>query len=316
MSRKFGGTGLGLTIVKKIVEIHGGEISVKSQPQQGTSFELVLPFRKCKIVPSLTKINEPLLSEDLEAVRILLVEDNKVNQMVTKDNLEAFKVRVTIAENGKEALDLLENELFDLILMDMQMPVLDGYQTMKEIRNNTDLILKQIPIIALTANAIDAEIKKCFDSGADDYLSKPFKPSVLIEKIHVLMPISRALSLCIKSKLEPINNETFEYYLNGRTSIYCFTLKELNNSFNAEWHEMKKAIIHKDESTMKMIAHRIKPNFGILGLVQMAELANSIEEMEKNHEIKDALSFLMVNLPLIRNQIEELYHKYETMNTI
>lgn len=316
MSRKFGGTGLGLTIVKKIVEIHGGEISVKSQPDQGTSFELVLPFRKSKNVPEQVKINEPAFHEDLENVKILLVEDNKVNQMVTKDNLEAYKVIVTIAENGKEALELLSNEIFDLILMDMQMPILDGYQTMRAIRNNKDLILNQIPIIALTANAIDAEIKKCFDCGADDYLSKPFKPNVLIEKINGFMPISRALSLSLKSKTEPVNHETFEFYLNGRISIYGLTLKELKNSFHNEWHEMKKVILCKNESAMKMIAHRIKPNFGILGLSEMAEIADSIEEMENLQEIKDASSFLMINLPLINHQIDELYNKYETMNAI
>jgi PAS domain S-box-containing protein len=316
MSRKFGGTGLGLTIVKKIVEIHGGEISVKSQPQQGTSFELVLPFRKCKVVPAQLKIKEPALSEDLEHFKILLVEDNKVNQMVTKDNLEAYKVIVTIAENGREALELLENEIFDLILMDMQMPILDGYQTMRAIRNTEDLILRQIPIIALTANAIDAEIKKCFDCGADDYLSKPFKPNVLIEKIYGFLPISQALSLCLKSKTEHLNPETFEFYLNGRATIYSFTLKELKNTFIAEWYEMKKAILDRNESAMKMIAHRIKPNLSILGLIEMAEITDTIEKMENLYEIKEALSYVMVNLPLINNQIEELYHKYETMNAI
>ncbi len=314
MSRKFGGTGLGLTIVKKIVEIHGGEISVKSQPDQGTSFELVLPFRKSKTVPEQVKINEPAYHEDLENVKILLVEDNKVNQMVAKDNLEAYKVVVTIAENGKEALELLNKELFDLILMDMQMPILDGYQTMRAIRNNKDLVLNQIPIIALTANAIDAEIKKCFDCGADDYLSKPFKPNVLIEKINGFMPISRALSLCLKSKTEPVNQETFEYYLNGRVNIYSLTLKELKNSFYNEWIEMKKVILCKNEPALKMIAHRMKPNFGILGLAEMSGIADAIEKMENLHEIKDALAFLLINLPLINHQIDGLLYKYKTIN--
>ncbi len=315
MSRKFGGTGLGLTIVKKIVEIHGGEISVKSQPEQGTSFELVLPFKKCKEIHSLTNSNEPVFQEELECFRILLVEDNKVNQMVTKDNLEAFKVVVTIAENGKDALELLKDEIFDLILMDMQMPILDGYQTMRAIRNSEDLILKQIPIIALTANAIDAEIKKCFDCGADDYLSKPFKPNVLIEKIHTFFPISQALSLCLKSKSEPINQETFEFYLNGRASIYGFTLKELKNTFHSEWNAMKAEILKRNDSALKMIAHRIKPNLSILGLTEMADITDSIEKMENVVEINNALSFVMVNLPLINNQIEALYEKYEKSNT-
>jgi PAS domain S-box-containing protein len=314
MSRKFGGTGLGLTIVKKIVEIHGGKISVKSQPQQGTSFELNLPFKRCKSTPSIPDLSEPILVGDIENLKILLVEDNKVNQMVTKDNLEAYKVVVTIAENGKEALELLENQIFDLILMDMQMPILDGYQTMREIRNSKDLILKQIPIIALTANAIDAEITKCFDCGADDYLSKPFKPSVLIDKIYTFCSISQALSLCLKSKTAAINKETFEFYLNGRTSIFGLTLKELKNSFVADWNEMKSAILKRDKSAMKMIAHRVKPNLSILGLNDMADIGDSIEEMENLNEIKDALSYLMVNLPLINNQLDELYEKYELMN--
>jgi PAS domain S-box-containing protein len=315
MSRKFGGTGLGLTIVKKIVEIHGGEISVKSQPQQGTSFELVLPFKKCNEIPTVPSAIETNFGEELAHFKILLVEDNKVNQMVTKDNLETFQADVTIAENGKEALELLENHCFDLILMDMQMPVLDGYQTMSKIRKITDPILNQIPIIALTANAIDAEIKKCFDCGADDYLSKPFKPSVLIEKICAFSPVSIALSLCLKSNPESINVETFEFYLNGRIATYIFTLKELENTFNNERKEMKKSILSRNESAMKMVAHRIKPNLHILGLNEIAEIAASIEIMENVSEIKEAMAFVMVNLPIINNQIQELRAKYEVLNT-
>jgi PAS domain S-box-containing protein len=313
MSRKFGGTGLGLTIVKKIVEIHGGQISVKSQPLQGTSFELLLPFKKCKEIPTFSISKENNFEDELTNLRILLVEDNKVNQMVTKDNLETFHAEVFIAENGKEALEHIENQCFDLILMDMQMPVMDGYQTMMKIRSIKDPIINQIPIIALTANAIDAEIKKCFDCGADDYLSKPFKPSVLMEKICAFGPVSRALAVCLKSTIDNIKVETFEYYLNGRIATYIITLNELKNTFSFEWKEMKKAILSPNTVAMKMIAHRIKPNLHILGLIDLAEIAASIEKMENDSEIKESLAFVMVQLPFINEQIQQLSERYEKL---
>ena len=189
-TRKYGGTGLGLSIVKQLVALQKGSISVRSEIGKGSEFEVIIPYgiqseenRSSSNSKEIINVNKHLI----KGVKILLVEDNPINQMVVKDMLESQGAIIQIAHNGQEAVDAIKaNHSFELVLMDMQMPVMDGYKATGVIREELLIPRTQLPIIALTAHAMEGEMKKCLDSGANDYISKPFMPHELYKKILVL----------------------------------------------------------------------------------------------------------------------------------
>lgn len=191
-TRKYGGTGLGLSIVKNIIELQGGKIRAVRGSERGTIFIFTLPLKKAEIrsvgslnkLPAKEKENE---WESLKNVKILLVEDNKINQRLAQIVLNKKECQVDIVNNGAEALEILKTSWYDIILMDLQMPEMDGYETTKIIRSNTDENINTIPIIAMTAHAMSDEMSKCIQAGMDDYISKPFNPNVLYEKIAFLI---------------------------------------------------------------------------------------------------------------------------------
>jgi signal transduction histidine kinase/BarA-like signal transduction histidine kinase len=186
-TRKYGGTGLGLAITKKLVEHQGGSIWVMSRIHEGSSFQFKLTFKKPD--PSYpaeitSKTTEKTTS--LRKIRVLIVEDNEVNQLITDKIMKDRGFEAEIAEDGKAAILKLQENHYDIILMDIQMPQMDGYEAIQYIRQNMG-IKSAIPIIALTAHATTEEVEKCYFAGANDYISKPFKPDELISKIKYLL---------------------------------------------------------------------------------------------------------------------------------
>jgi len=183
ITRRFGGTGLGLAISKQIVELMGGCIRMESQYGEGSNFCLTLPFKVAE--PELIKNNfrgktSKILEERLSVINgaeILLVEDNRVNQLVASEILKRGGLNVTIANHGAEAVDMLKDKHFDLILMDLQMPVLNGYKATEEIRKTA--CLSELPIIAMTADAMNDIKDKCMSAGMNGYISKPIDINLL-----------------------------------------------------------------------------------------------------------------------------------------
>jgi PAS domain S-box-containing protein len=183
-TRKYGGTGLGLTITKKLIELHQSSIFIDSEPGKGSTFYFDLTFEisseKLLPVPNFEELGE----KNIVGKKILLVEDNPFNQLIATKFLEKWSAIVETAENGRIALEILsKTNDFDLILMDIQMPELDGIQTTKAIRKLDDIALQRIPIIALTAVAMENDKEKFLNDGMNDYISKPFNPSELYKKI-------------------------------------------------------------------------------------------------------------------------------------
>ena len=273
-TKKYGGTGLGMSITKQLIDLMGGNISIESEKDKGTKIEIHLTLEKgnrANIIYDTfdsSKIN-------LENKKILLVEDNEFNRIVAQNSLNSINCITTEAENGKEAIEILENNTFDLILMDIQMPIMDGFETTQYIRNNLKL---KIPIIALTANAFKTEIDKCKEVGMDDYITKPFNEKSLFETII------KHLNLA----------DTDDKKINTEVKIYNLThliaLSKNNPEFVAKmiliFINQAKDIITKTEEAIEKndfievskLMHKIKPSIEGVGI---DSIYNEIRELEK-----------------------------------
>ena len=194
-TRRFGGTGLGLAITKQLVNLMGGEIYAESTPYKGSSFWITLQFetqiidryRPVKQTDTIRPANEEPEEKLLLNARILLAEDNAINQEVASAMLESAGCEVVVVENGQQALQALDKEHFDLVLMDCQMPVMDGFKATRKLRQQ-QAKYSSIPVIALTADIQQGIMQQCQQAGMDDYLSKPFTHDTLIEMVGKWLP--------------------------------------------------------------------------------------------------------------------------------
>ncbi len=184
-SRRFGGSGLGLAISQRIVEQMNGEIGYESTPGVGSVFWFILPFETAAPpapAPSPLSGDSEARSEGRQ-YRILVAEDNAINQLVITHELAALGHEVTAVNNGLEALKALEEKCFDLVLMDCQMPELDGYEASRRIRASPGEV-RRIPIVALTAHALKEDLERCIEAGMNDTITKPFREDVLRQKLE------------------------------------------------------------------------------------------------------------------------------------
>lgn len=182
-NRRYGGTGLGLTIVQQLVQLQGGDIGVESEINEGSCFTFSLNFE-------VSQAESPVYQEELkvdfsevEGLEILLVEDNPLNQLVTKKLLSDWKITCDIANNGREAIEVLQTRDYDLVFMDLQMPEMNGIEATKVIREQMPPPIRDVPIVALTANAFTGTDDECLKVGMNDYVSKPIQMKNLYSKI-------------------------------------------------------------------------------------------------------------------------------------
>ena len=178
-TREYGGTGLGLAIIKRILNLVGSEINVVSEEGKGAVFSFELSFAKVKRSPKPAIYQDDLADKKLKGKKVLLVEDNQMNIMVASKFLNKWELKIEVAHNGQEGVDMVMANEYDLVLMDLQMPILDGYEATRQIRKHN----KKLPIIALTASALLRVRKEVHAAGMNDYITKPFDPEELKRKI-------------------------------------------------------------------------------------------------------------------------------------
>ncbi len=194
-SRKFGGTGLGLTISRRLVQLQGGEIQAKSSKGKGSQFHVTIPYQLSKEHSTQIAATgvQSQLSQVLKGIRVLLVEDNHFNAIVAQEELEDSidEVQVELAENGLIAVEKVTHGAYDVVLMDVQMPVMNGYEATEAIRQLSNG-KSQIPIIAMTANVMREEVDRCYEAGMNDFIGKPFDTQDLLSKIQKLKRFSNS----------------------------------------------------------------------------------------------------------------------------
>lgn len=284
VTRKYGGTGLGLTIVKQLVELQKGSISVKSKENVGSTFTVHIPYAIGKADDaSAPKHARALKKANASKLFVLLVEDNDINRLYAKSVLKNWNCFTDTAENGLVAIEKIKNQEYDVILMDIQMPVMDGYEATRSIRM-MDAPQRDIPIVALTANATKADVEKCIAAGMNDYLPKPFSPEDLYRKLFQELRITPKE----KSKKKPVANGNKLYNLDYLRSVSGNNedfIREMVLTFTQTippvLDEMKIALAGKDWERLARMAHQIKPSFTLMGLNPLRSSILFIEENSK-----------------------------------
>ena len=285
------GTGLGLTITKKLVELMHGTITANSTPNDGSCFSLNIPF-KIGVSTEVRTSNEKqtLGSHDFSKVKILLAEDNPINQMVTIDILKVYNIQVDLAENGQQAVEMMHEHNYDIILMDMQMPIMDGYQAMAEIRKEFNT--HQVRMMALTAHVNQGEIKKCKAFGADEYLSKPYKPEDLYNKLVQLSyarsnvtgnkEIKQSLKGANKNEKSFLDLQKLNTFTCGVEHIKNMTINSLITELPNHLKKLRAAVMDKNTKRIQAIAHHAKPNFQMVLKDEFSQPISQIENLAKN----------------------------------
>ncbi len=326
--RTRGGSGLGLAITKKLIKLFDTEIHINSEMDKGSTFYFDLALEKAKGIEKRPSTEfKPGTFEDEEIVsgkRVLLVEDNRVNQMVAKKFLMTWGMEVEIAENGLIALEILRNSEIDVVLMDLQMPVMDGITATKEIRKMTGVKWSKLPIIALTAAVLGEEEVNARNAGMDEFLSKPFNPKVLLNKIAKLLfdrspeaalEVSKQPRTVSDVRLKP-NIRSCEEMANGDDDF----LKEILSTFNQLLRETKRnyrnALLENDYEALQQSKHKIKAELlqvdalviddlmeqgkQFLRNSEFSKIQSNIENLEKT--IDGLIGFLTIEMDKINNE--------------
>jgi CheY-like chemotaxis protein len=292
-SRIFGGTGLGLAIVKQLVEKQGGSIWVESEVDKGSTFSFVLSFKKAKGETVLDNEITELVDNPIQDIKVLVVEDVELNQLLMRTLLDDFGFECDIANNGKIAVEKLEKNIYDIVLMDLQMPIMNGFQATNYIRN---ILQSQIPIIALTADVTTADIENCKTVGMNDYIAKPVDERKLYSKIVSLIKKPTQTIEFKTAEIEQPNNQQFinMSYINKLTKSNPKLITEMINVYLNQTplliSTIKKSWLKKDLDTLKSAIHKLIPSFSIVGIDKKYEdIARKIENDATAYEMENWL---------------------------
>lgn len=309
-SRLYGGTGLGLAIAKQLVETQGGAMSVTSKPGVGSTFSFSLPFQKTK-TEVVSEIETKELNIEVKNIRVLVVEDIPLNQLLMETLLDDFGFLHEIASNGKIAIEKLQNKHYDIILMDLQMPEMNGFEATEHIRK---IMKSNIPIIALTADVTTTDIKKCKAIGMNDYVSKPIDEKLLYSKIIRYIKKTNPLQ---ETFIEEDENQPQMIggssrcidltYLNKRAKANPELIMELIALYLEQTplliSKMKQSAVDNDWDLLYAAVHKIIPSFYIMGIHKDYEdKAQKIQEYTSTQQHLDKVQELVIQIENICNQ--------------
>ena len=309
-SRLYGGTGLGLAIVKQLVEPQGGSIQVASQVGVGSTFSFILSFQKTDIVPEMEVVDEEL-QIDNKSISVLVVEDIPLNQLLMKTLLDDFGFERDIADNGQIAVDKLHEKNYDVILMDLQMPVMNGFEATDHIRN---VMKSSIPIIALTADVTTVDLEKCRYVGMNDYIAKPVDERLLYTKIMsvvkkqaILETAAAEVTVEVAVEAAIIKRCIDLEYLNRRTKSNPELMMEMITLYLEQTppliSAMKKGLAEKDWHGLHSAVHKMIPSFAIMGInPDFENMARKVQDYATTQEQAEGISEMVLQLGNICTQ--------------
>lgn len=308
-TRKYGGTGLGLSISRKLVELMGGKLEVESQEGQGSNFFFTITLKKgtSDDLPEIVRKKLSMgLEREISNLRILVAEDNQFNAMILKEILTSSNCIVEIVSNGEQAIQKLSENEFDIVLMDIQMPVMDGVETTQYIRNNLPQPKSKVPIVALTAHAKKGDKEKYLHYGMNAYISKPFKPhelkSVIVETLNIHHKTSEYIAP-EESEVPAYNLTQLRELADGDKEFIQKAIQTFIDNTKEAMAEFDKQIEGGDTGKISRTAHRIKTGFSILGLDNLYQLLNTLEEQtQSEHDMEK----IMVQVRELQKQVRPL----------
>ena len=320
-TRRYGGTGLGLAISRELVEMMGGEIGVQSPPEEGESgseffFTARFGLASENMPNSARSARGGFRSFDGKGARVLLVEDNPTNRQVGLGVLGKLNIVAETAENGAEAVEAVRSRPFDLVLMDVQMPLMDGFEATRAIRAlPSNMAGRDVPIIAMTARAMQGDRERCIEAGMDDYLSKPVKPVELIDVLRKWLPEGDAAS---SPRDEDAPGKTKEDAVWKRTSFMERLLgdealaHEILHGFFADMEErlpeLRRLARADDTFAVRDVAHAVKGAAASVGAESMSLAASDVERAAAAGR-SEVLGYLFVQLEAAYTELKDAVSK-------
>jgi PAS domain S-box-containing protein len=331
-ARIYGGTGLGLAIVKQLVEKQGGSINIKSQVGKGSTITFYLTFKKAteETAMKVAELEHLEFEKELtiKNIKVLVVEDIPLNQLLMKTLLNDFGCEYEIAENGKIAIQKMREKDYDIVLMDLQMPVMNGFEATEFIRTKLE---SQTPIIALTADVTTVDLEKCKAVGMNDYIAKPIDERILFNKIVKALKISNNSKLSFEREEvnEPMRSDTVTNkvtcldYLYARTKKNPILMQEMLQLFLLQTpilvHNMEVAALASEWETISASAHKLVPSFSIVGISKeyetMAKMIQDYADKKTGIETIRELAAKIGNICMRACEELDEEMKYIEMNT-
>jgi PAS domain S-box-containing protein len=327
ISRKYGGTGLGLAICKNMIEMQHGELTVQSEPGKGSAFTIRIPYYLSIEAMQENEIGQEIDYKSLGHRKVLVAEDVELNQYLARHILESWDFEVVIANNGREAIEAVGEDSFDCILMDVQMPEMDGMEATHHIRSMPDAVKARIPIIALTANALKGDSEKYLAAGMTDYLAKPFDEERLFRVIsRNLTPADAPVSASAvstsngagpaTSKIDiPLINTTT---MSADSRLYDLTMVQSVSGGDEGFikkmvalfietvpqnvQDLKKALQEENWEQVGKTAHKLKSTIDSMGIKSIRQEIREVEANAKALESLQTIPSLVATIDTVINE--------------